>query len=50
MKTKPVTLAGLAILLCLLLGAGGILWLARADLMPPVHTVNEALPDDHIPR
>jgi hypothetical protein len=41
---------GLGTLICLLLIAIGILWLANAPLMPPTQTVNQAIPDDRIPR
>ena len=49
MKSNPGATIGIVALLCLLLAAGGIFWLANAPLMPPSQTVMQAIPDDRIP-
>lgn len=48
MKLERIVLLVLAILVAL--GAGGLIGLSRASLMPPVQKVEQAIPDDHIPR
>jgi len=49
MKTNRITVIGLAALIAALLVAIGILWLANASIMPPMQTINQAIPDDRIP-
>jgi hypothetical protein len=29
---------------------GGVIWLTRPPAMPPAQTVEQSIPDDHIPR
>jgi hypothetical protein len=38
------------VIIILVLLAGGFLWLANSNMMPPTHAVEQAIPDDHIPR
>jgi hypothetical protein len=50
MKSNRMAIIGLAVLIVILLVGVAILWLANAPIMPPVKAVNQAIPDDHIPR
>ncbi len=48
MKTERVVVLFLAILL--LVVAGGLVWLSHSSMMPPTQKVEQAIPDDRIPR
>ncbi len=48
MRKKTILLTGIALLI--LATGGGAIWLASAPIMPPLHTVVQAIPDDRIPR
>jgi len=48
MRRKNLAAIGSIIFLFALLG-GGILWLSTAHVAPPATTIEQAVPDDHIP-
>ncbi len=48
MKTGRIVAIVAAVLLLVL--AGGLVALAHAPMMPPVQKMEQAIPDDHIPR
>jgi hypothetical protein len=50
MKSNRMAIIGLAALIAILLITIAIFWLANAPIMPPVKAVNQAIPDDRIPR
>jgi hypothetical protein len=48
MKTGKIV--GLILAVLLLVIVGGLVWLSHAPMMPPVQKMEQAIPDDHIPR
>jgi len=50
MRSNPMVKAGIVVLLLAALVAGVVLWLSNASISPPVKTITQTIPDDHIPR
>ena len=48
MKSGKIAL--IIIILVLLGVAGGLVWLSKAPLMPPIEQTEQVIPDDRIPR
>jgi hypothetical protein len=48
MKTERVVMLFLVLLLIVI--AGGLVWLSHSSMMPPTQKVEQAIPDDRIPR
>lgn len=48
MKTERIVV--LILIILLVVGAGGLVWLSHSTMMPPTQKVEQAIPDDHIPR
>jgi hypothetical protein len=50
MKTNRLAVMGVIVIILAVLAAAGILWLGEAPVTPPTQTINQVIPDDHIPR
>lgn len=48
MKTERIVAMFLVILVIIV--AGGLVWLSHSSMMPPTQKVEQAIPDDRIPR